>query len=123
MRNPSESPYQTALVVSTGFLVLALLFSWQWAIWVALAVGLGSSLSLKLTRIVHRLWMGLAHLLGRIIPNLVWTIVFYLILTPIALVYRLCNRDPLHCRGQQNSMFHAYTGDQPAQKDFFDKTW
>jgi hypothetical protein len=60
-----------------------------------------STLSYALTpvgRIVYLLWMGVSYLLGRVFSPLVSAIIFYLVLTPAALIHRLVGRDNLRRR-------------------------
>jgi len=42
---------------------------------------------------VHVLWMKLAKLLSYIAPNILLSIVFFLILTPVALLQKLFNKN------------------------------
>lgn len=42
-----------------------------------------------------RIWFGLSHLLGGIVSKILLVIIFFLIVTPIALIRRLSGRDSL----------------------------
>jgi hypothetical protein len=46
-------------------------------------------------RPVAVLWLGLAHVLGTIMSRIVLTIVFFFVVTPVALVRKLSGRDAL----------------------------
>jgi hypothetical protein len=46
----------------------------------------------------HRLWMGIAGVLGYINSRILLTILYYLLFTPYGLVSRLVGRDPLDRR-------------------------
>lgn len=61
-------------------------------------------------------WFGLSHVLGTVMSKVVLTVVFYLIVTPVALVRRLLGYDTLLLRafkGSQASVLrrrnHAFT--------------
>ncbi|MHB2149923.1 SxtJ family membrane protein [Calditrichota bacterium LG25] len=43
----------------------------------------------------YRLWMSLAHILGALMSRLILSLIFYLIFSPIGMILRLLNRQPL----------------------------
>ncbi len=47
---------------------------------------------------IHKLWMSLAVLIGWIMTRVIITILFYLIVTPIGLLARLCGKDFLNTK-------------------------
>lgn len=63
------------------------------------------------------LWFKLSELMGSVMSKVLLTVIFYLFLTPIALLYRLIGKkDMLHLkRGNRNSNFverdHQFTKD------------
>src|SRR5262245_49456605 len=59
------------------------------AIVVLSAIGL---LSPYLTEKIHRLWMGIAHVMGSIMSKVILTILFYAFLFPIAMLARLFSK-------------------------------
>lgn len=116
-----DTSKSTILVISMGFLVVHLVFSWKWAIMTALATGLIGVFSPSLTKIIDLWWMKLANLLGSIIPNILLSLVFFGILFPLALVARLFNRDPLMLSSRYNSYF-IDSNRQIGKKDL-EKMW
>lgn len=56
-----------------------------------------------------RIWHGLGEVLGRIVTPIVLSILFFVVLTPIALVHRLFKRDPLKLHRQPGSLFNRMT--------------
>lgn len=48
-------------------------------------------------------WLGLSAVLGAINSRVLLTLVYYLVLTPIALLYRLTHRDPLSLKRADDS--------------------
>ena len=44
------------------------------------------------------LWFGLSHLLSRVMSRVILTLVFFLVVTPIALIRRLCGADALQLK-------------------------
>jgi hypothetical protein len=59
---------------------------------------------------VYLLWMAISYLLGRIVSPIVIGIIFYLVLTPMALFFRLLRRDTLELKRPKDrtSYFHDY---------------
>lgn len=56
---------------------------------------LAASISPALLRYVHAPWMIFAQLLGRIVTAVILTLFFFLIVTPIGLIQRLCGKRAL----------------------------
>lgn len=53
----------------------------------------------------HRLWMGIAGVLGYVNSRILLTILYYLLLTPYGLISRLFGRDPLDRRGASRDTY------------------
>ena len=100
-----DNSKSTILVISTGFLIIYFIFSWEWAIIVSLIAGVTGILSPYLSRKIEWLWMKLSKLLGYIVPNIILSVVFYLFLFPISVLYRIFNKDPLMLSKKYNSYF------------------
>jgi len=90
------------LTVGLAFLVLAGLAGWRGRVHLSIpfaAIGglliLGGLLLPAHLGPVSRAWMGLAHLLSRITTPVFLGVVFYLVVTPLGLVMRLCGAAPL----------------------------
>jgi hypothetical protein len=117
----NDTSKSTILVISMGFLILHLTFSWQWAVFVSLIVGMIGILSPFLSRNIEWVWMGLAQLLGYIIPNILLTIVYFLFLFPISIFFRLVNKDPLMLSKEYDSYFIDIN--KEIEKKDFEKMW
>ncbi|MEQ8324619.1 MAG: SxtJ family membrane protein [Vicingaceae bacterium] len=83
------------LVIVTGFLFLSWVFNVQALVYKALGLGLIFLLSPHLTRLVLWIWEKIAHVMGWINTRILLTLVFYIFLLPISLLFKLFNRDPL----------------------------
>ncbi len=74
---------------------------WPWILAAVLAAwGLVAPMTL---RPVYRIWMRFALLLSRITTPLVLGIVYFLVLTPAALIMRLLGKDPMARRFDENA--------------------
>jgi len=108
--------YKANLAISTGFLALYFIFGKKdWFLFIALGVGILTLLLPVLARWISFGWFKLAEGLGYINSRLLLSIVFFLFLLPIALLYRLANRNPLALRNgrRASSLFsernHTYS--------------
>ncbi|MGQ9920983.1 MAG: SxtJ family membrane protein [Desulfobacca sp.] len=67
-------------------------------------------------------WLRLAQFLGNVNAKVILTLIFYLILTPLALLYRLWRGDPLRVRQRQpHSNWHRR--DHTYQREDLEKAW
>jgi len=117
----TDSSKSTIIVISTGFLILYLIFSWHWAIIVSLVVGVIGIASPFLSKKIEWLWMKLSKLLGYIVPNILLSLVFYLLLFPISLLYKLFVNDPLMLSNKYKTYFIDIN--KKMDKKSFEKIW
>jgi hypothetical protein len=110
------SPYQSLLVMVTGFLVLAYVFPdgafyWNTA---ALIVGLLGLISSITRRAILWVWNGLSLVLGWINSRIILSVVFIFFLAPIGFLYKLFKGDLMSLkRPPADSLFvnrdHTFT--------------
>lgn len=113
---------KTVLTIVVGFLVIFIITKFSWALWVAITIGILGMFSSIIASKIQDLWMGLSTILSRIIPPVLLTIIFFIILFPIALLSRLFgDKDPLQIKKTDKSLFK--TVDKTFSKDTFEKTW
>ena len=123
--NPKKiktDPVKTVLVITVGFLAIYFLTDWFGALVVALVVGLAGILSGYLAKKIDFIWMKLTIVLSYIVPNIILSVVFYIFLTPLALMQRVFGeKNQLHLKNNNNSLF------QKSDKEFngksFEKPW
>ena len=84
-----EKQLETVLVIISGFLILHLIWAWMWPIYVIAGLLFVSLFIKRLLELIIKGWYKLGHLLGLINSTILLSIVFYILLTPIALVYRI----------------------------------
>jgi hypothetical protein len=99
-------PTQSILGIVIGFMGLYLLFQWEWALWLAFGVGMAGVLSNYLAQKIDIAWQFIGKILGFIMPNVLLSLVFFLLLTPLALLARVFRKkDPLFLKNRQASTF------------------
>lgn len=129
MQKLPKSPYKDILVISTGFLILFLIAhikEWrpilkQVFLGIAVAVPVLSLLSSFLAEKIVWGWFKLAQGLGYINSRILLSVIFFVFLTPLALLSRLKKSDSLQLKKSDGSYFttrnHAY------EKKDLEKMW
>lgn len=84
---------QTILVIIIGFLILYAIFRWKGFWMIAAGVGIPGLLIPPLRSYIVRAWHGIAEVLGFINSRIILSLIFFLILFPIALLSRLFSKD------------------------------
>jgi hypothetical protein len=116
-----QKELEAMLCMSTGFIVLYLVYDKQAFVVAALCLGIMGLFPNKLCQITARVWYGFSDLLGAIIPKIILAIIFYLILFPTAVLSRLFNKDSLRLSRQYKSYY--FQRDKTYGSDDFTKTW
>lgn len=98
----SQQDRTSQLVIVTGFMALSYLFSIPFLGQMALGLGFIFLISDYLSKGILWLWWKLAHILGWINTRILLSIVFYVILLPMALLSRIFTRDPLKIKWKKH---------------------
>lgn len=110
------------LVIVTGLVVFYFIFKSVYWLYAAAAVGLLSVFVPVAGNGIVWVWFKIAELLGAINGKIILTILFWVFLFPIALLYRLSAKNPLSVkRTRETSLYHernhTYT------KEDLEQTW
>ena len=85
----------------------------KWLIGISTALGGLGLLSAKLGETIVNSWFKIGNALGWINSRILLSLIFYLILTPISIIYRILSKDSLQKSNPGNSAFfernHEYT--------------
>lgn len=104
-----------------GFLIIYLLFAWQWAVIVSLVVGLTGVFSSALSKKIEWAWMKLSLILSYIVPSIILGIIFYLFLFPLSLLSKLFTKDPLMLSNKYSTYF--VNVEKAFEKSSMEKSW
>jgi hypothetical protein len=107
-----EKVRESIIVIAAGFLVVYRFLEQDWAIWVSLGILVIGAFSDALSKLIHIGWMKLAQGMGFIMSKILLSSIFFLFLTPIALLYRLLGNKT---QKKEDSTYyftrdHQYTG-------------
>jgi hypothetical protein len=121
MLNKKET-YKTIVVITAGFMVLYFVFHSIYFLYIALSIALLSILSESLANFISNAWMKLAKVLSYIVPPITMSILFFFILTPIALLQKLFKKNKSFLlKNNMNSTFIA--SNKVFNKSSFEKPW
>lgn len=110
------------MVMATGIMVIGLIIR---KFEIASYIGLGliglTLISGWLGKRIAWLWIKLSEVLGKVNGAVILSIIFYLFLFPISLLYRMVKKDKLGLKRKEGSYFHdrSYT----YQASDFDNPW
>lgn len=122
MKNRNSESTQTILTIVVGLIAFYFVFKANYFLFVALVLGTGALVSEKLAWYAHKAWMMLAKILSYIMPNILLSIIYYLFLTPIALLKRLVTNSDFMLPSKNKDSSFIETLKKINQKDF-EKPW
>lgn len=103
----TQNTAQTILAIVVGLVAFSLFFQWELLAQIALGIGLLALLSDAFAKLVAKVWLKLAEILGRVNGYILLTLIFFLFLTPIALLMRLIQKaDNLKLKRQANNSIY-----------------
>lgn len=117
----TDTSKSTILVISMGFLILFLVFSWHWAVIVSLVTGIIGIFSTFLSGKIEWVWMKIAKVFELVVPKILLSVLFFFILFPIALLSRLFNKDVLMLSRKHKTYFIDIN--KTIDKKSFEKIW
>jgi hypothetical protein len=106
MNIKKEKYLETLLTIATGFTVLYLFFNIKTFIYIAVGAGLIALFWGKAAQVISWLWFKLGEGMGFISSKIILTLVFFIVLLPLAVLSRLFKNDNLLLKkGSQDSIF------------------
>ena len=116
------NPLKTLFVIVIGLIVFYIKFRLNWILYTALLISVGGVISKKICASIEFIWMKLAWVLSLIIPNILLSIIFYLILFPIASLSKILGAsNGIILKNNQQSFFKKV--DKKFEKSSFEKPW
>lgn len=117
-RNPKES----IVVIVSILILLFLLKGFVFALWIALIISFLSLVSTKFTSTAQLFLTKTTYIIGQIVQKVTLTIVFFLILTPLALLSRIFGKkDIMMLKNNYDSTF--IDCNEKIDKSYFRKLW
>jgi hypothetical protein len=104
---------ETSLVLTTGFLLIYLITKSDLFLYLAFAFGITGIFIKPLAKYIAIAWFKLAEILNFVVSKIVLGILFFVVLFPVSLLYRISNKDKLRLKRSENSTWiernHTYS--------------
>ena len=102
------------LVIVTGLSILYLIFDAKPFIYVAVGIGTASLLIPGIGTLIVKIWFKISEILGWFTSKVLLSVVFFLFLLPVSILWRLFSKNPLNLKSRnKNTIFsdrnHQYT--------------
>ncbi len=118
-----EKTLETISILALASIVLGIWFEWPpWHIAAGVLLFIGAFFK-RAAGAVASAWMKLAHILGFINTRLILILIFYLALTPLAVLYRVLHGDFLNLRGRRAGTSLWHVRDHTFTARDLDKMW
>lgn len=101
-----DKALEAILVITTGFLVLYLIYKYQAFLYVSVFAGLIGIFIKPLANIVAYVWFKIGDFMGLIVSKLVLGVIFFLLLIPISTIYKIFNKDTLKLKRSKSSLWN-----------------
>ncbi len=114
---------ETLTVLAAFLLVLDLFLHLQALTHVALGLLLIGLFVKPVARIISRIWLKFAELLGDFNGKVILTLVFFLFLTPLAFLFRLFTKNPLQLKSARDTKSLYQERNHLYNSADFEKMW
>ena len=120
--NLKSNPYLTALTIIFGICILNLFFEDKYFQISILVISALSVFSNKAALLIEKIWFKLSSILSQVIPNVILTILFFLLLTPVSLLAKVFRANSnFIIRNNSYSLFKDQ--EKEYNKKSFEKAW
>jgi len=122
MKAVKNNQIKTVLTISVGFGIIFLFSNLSWSLYTSLIVGVLGLSSNKIAGWLDFLWMKFSKVLSFIVPNILLSAIFYLVLFPLSFFSKIFgNNDFLQLKGKSATLW-VNTSTQN-DKNTFEKMW
>ena len=89
------NPLSTVLILIIALNIIFLISNSKEFLYASVGLGAIVTFSSKAANFVHKAWMGLAKILSYIVPNILLTIIFFLLLLPLSVISKILRKGDL----------------------------
>ena len=115
-----EKKLETILILCVALVVFYLIFPLELLLFLSIFIGIIGLFFNYLSSKITWLWLKLSKALGFVSSIVLLTIIFYIVLLPIALLYRLFNKDSLHLKKGKAISYYVSKNHEFTSKDLED---
>ena len=117
-----SNPSLTILTIVFGLLVFNYFLNKDVIFYCCLLLSGIGVFSNKISIIIENIWFKLSFILSQIIPNILLSLIFFLILTPLSLLSKLFDsKTDFNAKNNRNTMFK--TQNKSFDKNSFERAW
>ena len=117
-----SNPYLTILSIVFGLLIFFLFIENKYILYLTIILSAFSIFSLSFSKLIENIWFKLSLGLSKIIPNILLTIIYYFLLTPIGIIVKIFNnKNEFIFKNQKNSTFKNQS--KSFEKESFKRAW
>lgn len=117
-----SNPHLTILTIVLGLMILNYFIDSVYIEYIILLLVIFAVTSKKITFIIEKIWFKFAYVLSQIIPNILLSLIFYLLLTPLSFLSRLF-KSKTNFKSVNNSNSIFVDKIKKFSKDSFERTW
>jgi len=117
-----SNPSLTTLTIVFGLLFFNYFLDNEIIFYICLFLSGIGVLSYRSSIIIEKIWFKVAYILSQIIPNVLLLLIFFLILTPIALLSKLFNSQT-NFNSNNNQKTTFITQNKTFDKSSFERAW
>lgn len=114
---------ETFIVFSLVCLIINVVFAANWAFWAALILLFLGLIENPVAYFISQIWMKIARGIGHVNSQIILALVFYLVLTPIAFLYRLFVKETRQYFNDKNTLTTFIDVTETYNKDLFERPW
>jgi hypothetical protein len=112
-----EKQLETMLTIAVGFFLVAWSTKNKYVFFFALLIGLIGMFSKTLTSYISNGWMKVGEAMGAVSSRIILSIVYFLFLFPIALIYRIGRKDTLQLKKAETDSYFVTRNTRYETKD------
>lgn len=106
MKTKRENTLEFFLLLVLFFIVISFLIRSGFLLYLALAFGVTGLFLNKISGWIYSGWMKFSRFIAFVVTRIVLSIIFFIVLYPVSMVYRMIKKDPLKLRaGHYQSLF------------------
>ncbi|MCX5847932.1 MAG: SxtJ family membrane protein [Deltaproteobacteria bacterium] len=113
----------TIIVLAAACLIAFLIFNITWFLWIVLFLSIGGLFESRITTGIAKYWMKFGRALGTFNSKIILTLIFFIILTPLAFFFRLFNKQLVNHFKTNSRTSYFDDVNKSYQKSDFEKLW
>lgn len=121
MKKQVPNPTQTILVIVVGLNIMSIIINYDIIIFVSSTIGFFALASSKISKIIDSFWTKIIKLSSYIVPNILLSIIFFFLLFPMSILFKIKTKNPLQVKRKKESMWTS--NNREIDENYFKKIW